>query len=61
MHKFYGTKWPLCADVPLSIHSFITLLFKSMGMAENKAAVQNPMNPPIPLIDVTIPEIMINM
>ena len=23
MHKFYGTKWPLCADVPLSNHSFI--------------------------------------
>ena len=23
LHKLYGTKWPLYADVPLSNHSFI--------------------------------------
>ena len=23
LHILYGTKWPLCADVTLSIHSFI--------------------------------------
>ena len=27
LHKFYGTKWPLCADVPLRNHLFIHLSY----------------------------------